>query len=450
VSSERAGLPYPDGDPGGLESSAGRLSSLAAVVAGDAADAAAAARPDSWVGPAAGAFAMVAVDLANRLATSAHRLRAAAVPVRTLAHTLDHAQRQVTRWAREIEAAEHTASRAQDGVTNARSAAAPFLTGGNPLAAPALDPRVLAAQQVAMRAQQHVDELRKRYHSKAQALCDDVADDDRAAGVALVAAADAAPAGGNGVPGNPGVPADVRLFSPVFLFHPDEKYLPTDADRDLRGGIPMPHGPRGYYPTVLPIAAGYNKKDVRKLAGEGAGAPIYYNVRTDPKTGEKVIEYWVYRKFNDFRNKHLEGPLKGVHRGDWEAVAVKLDRHGKPQQVAFSQHSGGCAEPYDDVTKRRGHPTAYSALGSAANYPKPGAYKNHPPYEDLASGQGTGRRIVRSGENLVDYDGTQAADFDGHWGDDRSPQGPQHQQKKFAPQSATWTKPCDEPLKAGG
>jgi hypothetical protein len=442
-------LPYPDGDPGGLESSAGRLSSLAAVVAGDASDAAAAARPDGWVGPAAGAFAVVAVDLANRLATSAHRLRAAATPVRTLAHTLDHAQRQITRWAREIEAAEHAASRAQDGVTAAKSAAAPFLTDGNPLAAPALDPRVLAAQQVALRAQQHVHDLRTRYRGKAQSLCDDVADDDRAAGAALVAAADAAPAGGKGVPGNPRVPADVRLFSPVFLFHPDEKYLPTDADRDLRNGLPLPHGPRQFDASGQPT--GFDPRDVKSLGGQGSGAPIYYNVRTDPKTGEKVIEYWVYRKFNDFRNKDLDGPFKGVHRGDWEAVAVKLDRHGKPQQVAFSQHSGGCAEPYDDTTKRHGHPTAYSALGSAANYPKAGAYDGVPgPFDDLASGQGTGRRVVRAQDNLVNYDGTQAAKFPHHWGDERSPKGPQYQQGKFAPDAKTWDEQCDEPAKAGG
>ena len=173
----------------------------------------------------------------------------------------------------------------------------------------------------------------------------------------------------------------VRLFSPVFMFHPDEKYLPTDADRDLRAGIPLPHGPDSYF-----------RKDTKSLAGEGEGAPIYYNVRRDPKTGETVIEYWVYRKFNDFRNKHLDGVFQGVHRGDWEAVAVKLDRHGKPQKVAFSQHAGGCAEPYDDAVKRHGHPTSYSALGSGANYPKAGAYTDPVgPFDDLASGQGTGR-----------------------------------------------------------
>ncbi len=441
--SERAGLPYPDGDPGGLESAAGRLRALAAAVTGDARDAAAAAKPAGWVGPAAAAFAFVATAIAGRLATSAGILGAAAGPVRDLATTLDDAQRQIRRWAREIEEAEGEAQRAQNAVQAARAAAAPALTGGNPLAASPLDTHVVAAVQAAARAQGEVDELRTRYRAKAQRLCDEVEDADRSASAAVLDAAEAAPAGG---PRSPHAPAVARLFAPVFLFHPGELHLPADPRADLRYPFRwVSSGGRGVPPKTIDGLK--VPDDVQFLHGTGAGAPIFYRVRKGAD-GSKVIEYWVYRRHNDFRHKGLP---KGVHRGDWEAVSVKLDRAGRPKRVAYSQHEAGCSQPYEQAEKRRGHPVAFSAKGSGANYPVAGAYDEVPgPYDDLASGQGKGDKIVHAGDNLVDYDGSSPARFDGRYGHDASPKGPHHQQHKFAPDSATWRKDCHEPAKAGG
>jgi uncharacterized protein YukE len=453
MTSERAGLPYPEGDAGGLESAAGRLTSLAAAVAGDAADASAAARPAGWVGPAAAAFAALAGTIASHLSTSAHALRSAAIPVRRLAHTLEEAQRQIRGWAREIEEAERAAAQSRGALQSVRTAAAPELLGSNPLAASPLDPHVVAAQHRAAQAQQHVDELRTRYRPKAQSLCDDVDDADRAAGRAVLAAADAAPTSGAAAPGDPRVPGAVRLFAPVFLFHPDELYLPGDAEQDLRNGFPLPHGPMPLMVGGRP--AGLLPSDVKRLGGIGAGAPIYYRVRHNPGGGSE-IEYWVYHQHNDYRNKQLP---EGVHRGDWEGVAVRLDRHGKPLQVGYSQHEGGCSVPFDRAETRRGHPSAYEGLGSGASYPRPGAYDNRVeklgvdinPYEDLASGQGTGKRIVHSSDNLIDYDHSPLHDFNGQYGGDKhSPQGPHRQEGKFAPGSKTWTTPCPAPAKAGG
>jgi len=188
-------------------------------------------------------------------------------------------------------------------------------------------------------------------------------------------------------------------------------------------------------------------KDLKRLAGIGAGAPIYYRVRHTPGGGS-VIEYWVYHQNNDFRNKQLP---KGVHRGDWEAVAVRVDANGKPERVGYSQHDGGCSLPYDAATKRRGHPTAFEALGSGASYPRAGAYDEVPgPFDDLASGQGTGKRIVHASDNLVDYDASPLAGFDGHYGEKRSPTGPHTQAGKFSPDSGTWRTPCPDAAKAGG
>jgi len=93
---------------------------------------------------------------------------------------------------------------------------------------------VQEAARLVVQAQQHADDLRRRYRAKAQHLCDQVDRADQAAGGAVLAAADAAPRGGHTAPGAPHVPGPVKLFAPVFLFHPEELYLAADAEKDLR------------------------------------------------------------------------------------------------------------------------------------------------------------------------------------------------------------------------
>jgi hypothetical protein len=78
------------------------------------------------------------------------------------------------------------------------------------------------------------------------------------------------------------------------------------------------------------------------------------------------------------------------------------------------------------------------ALGSGANYPWPGSYDVPGPFDDLASGQGRGERVIHGQDNSRDYDKTLLRHHDGRWGEDNSPQGPHKQSGKFALGSDTW------------
>jgi hypothetical protein len=455
----KAGLPYPEGDPGALARVSSRLGTYATAVAAEAADVGRAARPTRWTGGAAIAFAALVGALGASLRDSAAALLAAARPVAQLAATLDDAQRQIERWSGEIEDAERgvDAARAELDAARRRVAARSALPGtslgGSPLAASPLDPEVVAAQSALTRAVGRADELRRRCRAKARLRCDEVDAADRAAGAALEAAAKAAPSGGSAAPGARDVPTPVRTFAPVWLFHPDERYLPASAEPDLRFAGPVTDYVRD--PLIgLPLVAkpfvsvdGLRyPTDPRYLRGQGAGAPIYYRDRK--QSGGRVIEYWVYRRHNDFRGLGAAG---GAHPGDWEAVAVRLDARDRPISVAYSQHSGACSLPWDSAPKRGGHPLSHAALGSGANYPWPGSYDDVPsPFDDLASGQGRGERVVYGQDNPRDYDKTPLRNYDWRWGEDNSPQGPHKQSGKFALGSDTWQRECESPEKRGG
>jgi hypothetical protein len=345
----RAGLEYPEGDPGGLTAAAGRLSGLAAQVAREGGAIARAGQVSGWEGRRYALFRAAVQEITPGLETGAGALRRAARLVDDLADQLQRAQRQIRGWAEEIEAAEKSVQEAESALTTERFKRAAF---GSPLAPfPGPDP-VQEAQARHDRAAQQLAELRGRYEPKARHLCEELAREDRSVAAALQAAAAAAPAGGTGAPGAPDVPADVRLFAPVFVFTPSESYLPADPRRneiDLRN-------------------VDSEEEWERFLHGQGAGAPTFYRVRRFGD--EKIIEYWFYRRNDDFRDLGLH-----THRNDVEGVAVRL-RDGRPVQVGYTQHEHGCSRPYGDAPKRDGHPVSYPSDGSAANSPDPGVADN--------------------------------------------------------------------------
>jgi hypothetical protein len=345
----RAGLEYPEGDSGGLMAAGSRLSSLAALVAAEAGGIARAGQVAGWEGRRYVLFQAAVRGIAPGLESGADALRRAARLVDDLAEQLQRAQRQIRAWAEEIEAAEKDVQAAQSALATERFKRQTF---GDPLAPfPGPDP-VQEAQAGYDKAAQRLAELRERYQPKARRLCEELEQEDRSVSAALLAAAAAAPAGGTGAPGAtgaPDVPADVRLFAPTFIFTPSESYLPADPRRN-----------------AIDLRNADSTEDF--LHGQGAGAPIFYRVR---KFGdEKVIEYWFYRRNDDFRDLGVH-----THLNDVEGVAVRL-RDGKPVQVGYSQHSGGCSLPYGEAPKQGGHLVSYPSDGSAANSPDPGVDDN--------------------------------------------------------------------------
>jgi hypothetical protein len=342
----RAGLEYPEGDPGGLTAAAGRLSGLAAQVAREAGAIARAGQVSGWEGNRYALFRAAVQGITPGLETGAGALRRAARLVDDLADQLRRAQRQIREWAEEIEAAEKTAQEAESALTTERLWRQAL---GEPLAPFAGPDPVQEAQARHDRAAQHLAELRSRYEPKASRLCAELAREDSSVSAALRAAAAAAPAGGMGAPGAPHVPADVRLFAPVFIFTPSESYLPADPRHN---------------------AFDFRNADSENdfLRGQGAGAPIFYRVREFGE--EKLIEYWFYRRNDDFRDTGFD-----PHFNDVEGVAVRL-RDGVPVQVGYTQHKHGCSLPYGDAPKWGGHPVSYPSDGSAANSPYPGVADN--------------------------------------------------------------------------
>jgi uncharacterized protein YukE len=220
----RAGLPWPEGDPGSLSNAASTVGSgadsLRTAASGLKSEAAAAG---GWRGEAAVAFrAAVAQDHAL-MVKGAGALEQAAAALKRLSTTLSDAQELVRELAREVveaeEAADHAAARAAVARMSAIAAGVDLaLAGPDPgvalrnAAADASD-EAAAAETAAGDARAHAEAVRARNTRRAQDAVDDVLREDRATAAALEAAASAAPLAGVPV----GAPTPVTGFAQVAL-----------------------------------------------------------------------------------------------------------------------------------------------------------------------------------------------------------------------------------------
>lgn len=89
---------------------------------------------------------------------------------------------------------------------------------------------------------------------------------------------------------------------------------------------------------------------------------VYWNVvREGPWT---TVQYWFLYLFNDFTVNR--------HEGDWEHVAVLLDRRLVPVAIFYSSHHGGGGKPWaalvEGLNRQGDHPIISVARGSHANY----------------------------------------------------------------------------------
>ena len=176
----------------------------------------------------------------------------------------------------------------------------------------------------------------------------------------------------------------LNRYSPVVVLHPQERFqpMPVDgflADSDLyrRAGTawqkvdePLPVGVGGYRLDQRLCSArdGVAAIECYAAAENAHGEPpsVYGNAS---RRGDRIVlQYWLFYAYDAYSPTVPAGQFWQAHEGDWEAVAVLLDLHGKPLLAAYSQHSRGVRRAWATVPKRGTHPVDYVALGSHANY----------------------------------------------------------------------------------
>jgi len=176
-------------------------------------------------------------------------------------------------------------------------------------------------------------------------------------------------------------------YAPVLLLASGEHYRPLRLEdyltkTVLRSGSP-PHGTLTQaQPTLfsLPVTSAATYLDIRgaepnlhaanyptieKQLEQARPRPtVYFHLAYQPAAGRVAIEYWFLYLYNDFYDEH---------EADWEGVTVVLER-GAPLGALYSQHQGRKWIAWSGLTKTAGHPVAYVAKGSHAEYPKAGRY----------------------------------------------------------------------------
>jgi hypothetical protein len=102
-----------------------------------------------------------------------------------------------------------------------------------------------------------------------------------------------------------------------------------------------------------------------ELLESGARPTVYYHVTHYDDTDEYAVQYWFLYFFNYRLNEH---------ESDWEQITVRLDENREPTAVFYSAHEGGNTGAFAKVAES-GHPVAYPALGSHANYFRSGPHE---------------------------------------------------------------------------
>ncbi len=161
------------------------------------------------------------------------------------------------------------------------------------------------------------------------------------------------------------------------------------------------------------------------------GYTVYYDVQQ--KGGMIHIQYWIFYVFNP-------GPLNR-HQGDWEMIQVVLDSDLTPVATVYSEHHEPIRASWDSVLKSDGHPVAYVALGSHANYYR--YYQGKLQGMDTSGGDGVvldhqDYELVRLNASALPGEDTSWLWFGGRWGDipdltaevrgEAGPPGPMHRE----------------------
>ena len=122
-----------------------------------------------------------------------------------------------------------------------------------------------------------------------------------------------------------------RAFAPLFTFHPDEIYFPTDLPADLlRAGV-VPADTWRLGDGALPITARISAYEAWPFERKLTAAVIHYRVverDAGLEPGQIRIEYWLYFVANRYRMRGGLIPYRanGDHVHDLEHVFLTLER----------------------------------------------------------------------------------------------------------------------------
>jgi hypothetical protein len=185
--------------------------------------------------------------------------------------------------------------------------------------------------------------------------------------------------------------------APIVVLHPAERFVPVPvdgflADSDVKqraldgtwvaaapGPLPVEGGPWRLDQRLCFATDGLAETDCYAAAEAVHGAvPTVYGAVL--RRGDRIaLQYWLFYPYNDYSPVvPQQAEFAQIHEGDWEVVTVILDRSGKPLTAGYSRHCSGAKRPWSKVPRRGQRPVVYVALGSHANYFRPGAFDLDP------------------------------------------------------------------------
>jgi hypothetical protein len=151
----------------------------------------------------------------------------------------------------------------------------------------------------------------------------------------------------------------------------------------------------------------------QQLAAVRPRPSVYFHLAYQPAAGRVAIEYWFLYLYNDFYDEH---------EADWEGVTVVLENN-TPLGATYSQHQGRKWVPWSALSTTGGHPIAYVARGSHAEYPKAGSYsirvcwtlhgRHCAPSPRVDAANGSGPTLAPKAYDLQPFGGV---GYTGSWG----------------------------------
>jgi hypothetical protein len=129
--------------------------------------------------------------------------------------------------------------------------------------------------------------------------------------------------------------------------------------------------------------------------------------------GRLWLQYWFAYVYNDYQ---LAARF-GLHEGDWEMIALRMDeREDEPDLAVYAQHAYAEQRDWDDVAKEDGRPVVFIARGSHGSYFEPGMHTTEVFY-DIADGGRDAPDLAVEGLNGRDPDWSR---WPGIWGATRA------------------------------
>jgi hypothetical protein len=181
---------------------------------------------------------------------------------------------------------------------------------------------------------------------------------------------------------------------PILVLHPAERLRPVSVDGFLADADLQQRVGSGWETIAPPLPAGgaglrLDQRLCRAIEGveatscyveaeEAHGSPAVVYGAAFRRRNRIDLQYWVWYPWNGYSPTVPAGDLWQVHEGDWEAVSVIVDVAGKPLVAGYSQHGEGERRDWAKVAKRGQRPLVYVALGSHANYFRPGKHRLDP------------------------------------------------------------------------